>query len=148
MAAAEKSSFLGSLSPWSGVSRNASPSPSKGPPETTTPGKDDIRQIDHSINLRPSPSLRRYPTDCPPLKTSWYYAVDVPKRKPFTPAPAKLTPPTKFVPFSTNDSQAIESAFQALGNSSATNPDLKSDTAAGYVAAKARTIPSMLTGYQ
>jgi hypothetical protein len=131
MAAAEKSSFLGSLSPWSGASRSASPSPSKGPPETPTAGKDEVRHIDHSISVRPSPSLRRYPKDCPPLKTRWYYAVDVPKRKPFTPDSAKLTPPKKFVPFSTNDSQAVESAFQALGNSEGTNPDLKSGTSTG-----------------
>jgi hypothetical protein len=136
MAAAEKSSFLGSLSPWSGVTRSASPSPSpspspsKGPPEASTVGKDEIRQIDHSISLRPSPSLQRYPKDRPPLKTRWFYAVDVPKRKPFTPDSAKLAPPKKFVPFSTNDSQAIECAFQALGTSEHTNPEVKSGTSA------------------
>jgi hypothetical protein len=128
MAAAEKSSFLGSLSPWSGVSRTASPSPSKGPSDAPTTGKDEIRQTDHSISLRPSPFLRRYPKDCPPLKTRWFYAVDVPKRKPFAPDSAKLPAPKKLVPFSTNDSQAIESVFQALGTSEGTNPDVKSGT--------------------
>lgn len=131
MAAAEKSSFLGSLSPWSGVTRSTtpSPSPSKGPFEATM-GNDEVRQIDHSISLRPSPSLRRYPKDCPPLKTKWFYAVDVPKRKPFAPDSATLAPPKKFVPFSTNDSQAIESAFQALGTSEDANPEVKPGTSA------------------
>lgn len=76
--------------------------------------------LDHTINLRPSPSLRKYPRDCPPLKTRWFYAVDVAKRKPFAPelAPdekAKPPPvPKKLVPFSASDSQAIEKAFQSL----------------------------------
>lgn len=133
MAAAEKSSFLGSLSPWSGVSRSASPSatPPKGPSEAPSAIKDETRQVDHSISLRPSPSLRRYPKDCPPLKTRWFYAVDVPKRKPFAPDSAKLPPPKKFVAFSGNDSQAIESAFQALNTGESTNPDLQSGTSTG-----------------
>lgn len=46
----------------------------------------------------------------------WFYAVDVPKRKPFAgQAPAKpLKPPAKFVPFGTRDSREIEAAFQKL----------------------------------
>ena len=114
MAAAEKSSFLGSLSPWSGVSRNASPNPSKGSSEVP---KDDPRLSsanDHSTSLRPSPSLRRYPRDCPPLRTRWFYAVDAPKRKPFTSDSENLTAAKRLVPFSTNDSQAIENEFQTL----------------------------------
>jgi hypothetical protein len=130
MAAAEKSSFLGSLSPWSGVSRSASPGPNtpKGPSEAPTAGKEETRQIDHSVSLKPSPSLRRYPKDCPPLKPRWFYAVDVPKRKSLSPDSAKLPPPKKFVPFSANDSQAIEDAFQALDTSENTNSDLLSGT--------------------
>jgi hypothetical protein len=130
MAAAEKTSFLGSLSPWS-VSRNPSPNPlargaSDAPIETAS--KDENKQVDHSISLRPSPSLRRYPKDCPPLNTRWFYATDVPKRKPFTPDSAKLSAPKKLVPFSIKDSQAIESAFQALDTSSGTNLDVKSSS--------------------
>jgi hypothetical protein len=128
MAATEKTSFLGSLSPWS-VSRNPSPNPlAKGaldaPIEIAS--KDENKQVDHSISLRPSPSLRRYPKDCPPLNTRWFYATDVPKRKPFAPDSAKLSAPKKLVPFSIKDSQAIESAFQALGTGGGTNLDVKS----------------------
>lgn len=64
--------------------------------------------------MRPSPSLRRYPKDCPPLKTRWFYAVDVPKRKPFADSSKAAPVPKKLIPFSSNDSQSIESAFQAL----------------------------------
>ena len=147
MAAAEKTSFLGSLSPWSSVSRSASPShtPLRGPSEVPPVGKDETRQIDHSISLRPSPSLRRYPQDCPPLKTRWFYAVDVPKRKPLAPDSAKPPPPTKFVPFSASDSQAIESAFQALDTSESTNPELHSDPSLGYVASEVHSTTSLLT---
>ena len=123
MAAAEKTSFLGSLSPWSGVSRSATPSPSrapKPPPEQPTlPSTND-----HSVTLRPFPSLRTYPTDCPPLKSRWYYAVDAPKRKPFAADSEKLSAPKKLVPFSANDSQAIEKAFQELGNNDNAQRDL------------------------
>jgi hypothetical protein len=130
MAAADKFSFLGSLSPWSSASRNASPSP--GPPkassEASPGGKDEIRQAGHSISLRPPPSLRRYPPDCLPLKSRWFYAVDVPKRKPFVQDSAKPPEPKKFVAFSTNDSQAIENAFQALCARENSNPDVKSST--------------------
>lgn len=130
MAAAEKSSFLGSLSPWSGLSRNAtpSPSPSKGPSEASNRGRDESRQIGHAVSMRPSASVKRYPPDCPALKIRWCYAVDVPKRKPLSPDSAKLAPPKKFVPFSTNDSQAIEDAFQALGSSENSNLDLNART--------------------
>ncbi|GAD98304.1 DDHD domain-containing protein [Paecilomyces variotii No. 5] len=64
-------------------------------------------------------SLRRYPKDCPPLRTRWFYAVDTPKSKPHLGDQIKentkpLPPPKKFVPFSVKDSQAIETAFQQL----------------------------------
>lgn len=120
MAEANKSSFLGSISPWS---RTSTP-----PPSPFQKSKDDgstLQQssgLDHTISLRPSPSLRRYPKDCPPLKPRWYYAVDVAKRKPFAAEPtaeekAKPPPvPKKLVPFSATDSQNIEKAFQALGD--------------------------------
>ena len=114
-----KASFLGSLSPW------VTPRPSvpKLGSDTEPRQQEPLRQStgdDHAISLRPSPSLRRYPRDCPPLKSRWFYAVDVPKRKPLTPdwsieKPVKPPPsPKKLVPFSASDSLAIENAFQAL----------------------------------
>jgi hypothetical protein len=128
MAAAEKTSFLGSLSPWA-LSRNSSPNPlARGASDSSiaTASKDENKQVDHSVSLRPSPSLRRYPKDCPPLNTRWFYATDAPKRKPFAPDSAKSPPPKKFFPFSIKDSQAIESTFQALDTSGGTNLDGKS----------------------
>jgi hypothetical protein len=130
MAEANKTSFLGSLSSWS---RSTTPPP-KSPLQ---PSKDEnLKQIpaiaDHSISLRPSPSLRRYPRDCPSLRAKWFYAVDVPKRKPFSPEQQPddktkpLPVPKKFVPFSASDSQAIETAFQSLDKNDVT-PDDSSD---------------------
>jgi DDHD domain len=128
MADTTKSSFLGSISPWS-ASRSGTPPP-KSPKAAPEPVKGDGLKpssgLDHSISLRPSPSLKRYPRDCPPLRTRWYYAVDVAKRKPFAPESSpddKTKPPPapkKLVPFSTSDSQAIESAFQSLDRGDAT----------------------------
>lgn len=66
-------------------------------------------------------SMRRYPSDCPPLKVRWFYAVDSPKRKP-SPLEQKkadqkpLPPPKKFVPFPKKDSQSIEGTFQKLSD--------------------------------
>lgn len=80
---------------------------------------------------------RHYPSDCPPLKPRWFYAVDSPKRKPSlndndrkktksksnpntsTSTNTKqdqkpLPPPKKFIAFSLKDSQAIEGTFQSL----------------------------------
>ena len=117
MAEASKTSFLGSMSPWSRSSTPQPKSPRQPPKED---GLKATPALDHSISARPSPSLSRYPRDCPQLNTRWYYAVDVAKRKPFaneTPVEDKSKPlpaPKKLVPFSTTDSQAIENAFQAL----------------------------------
>ena len=122
MADTTKSSFLGSISPWS-ASRSGTPIP-KSPRTAAVPEEDDALKpssgLDHSISLRPSPSLKRYPKDAPPLKTRWYYAVDVAKRKPFAPEQSTAdkvkapVAPKKLVPFSSSDSQAIENAFQSL----------------------------------
>ena len=115
-----KTSFLGSVSPWS-ISRSTTPQPKAAHPETPKP--EALRQSsgeDHAVGLTPSLSFKRYPKDCPPLKARWYYAVDVPKRKGAVSAQsmeeqAKSLPvPKKFVPFSDSDSQAVESAFRAL----------------------------------
>ncbi|KAL9623644.1 MAG: hypothetical protein Q9160_002100 [Pyrenula sp. 1 TL-2023] len=122
MAASEtKTSFLGSISPWAN-SRASTPHPS----DAEIPKKEEPLQksdgLDHSISYRPPPSLRKYPRDCPSLKTRWFYAVDVPKRKPLgtdkLPQDNEKTKavPKKLVPFSALDSQAIETAFQSLAD--------------------------------
>lgn len=126
------SSFLSSISPWSRSNTPPPKSPRQAP-------KDDppLRQstgIDHTISLRPSPSLRRYPKDCPPLNTKWYYAVDVAKRKPFATesgtdeAPKAGTVPKKFVGFSSTDSQAIEKAYQSLDRGDTSQSDASDPT--------------------
>ncbi|KAI9892242.1 MAG: hypothetical protein M1814_001701 [Vezdaea aestivalis] len=72
---------------------------------------------DHVVGNRHHLSLTR-PFDCPDLPVRWFFAVDVPKRKPqaLRPNPtapeAKLAAPKKFEPFSENDSKAIEAAYQ------------------------------------
>lgn len=127
------SSFLSSISPWS---RSSTPPP-KSPRQAPKDEPHQLRQstgIDHTISLRPSPSLRRYPRDCPPLITKWYYAVDVAKRKPFaaesgSEEPAKATTgPKKFVGFSSTDSQAIEKAYQSLDRGDKSQSDTSNPT--------------------
>lgn len=119
MADASKTSFLGAINPWSRTNTPPPKSPKQLPNDEAlkpTSGQD------HAISTRPTPSLRRYPKDCPALKTRWYYAVDVAKRKPFAPEPSpedKDKPaaiPRKWLLFSKSDSQAIENAFQQLGH--------------------------------
>ncbi|KAJ9204009.1 hypothetical protein DTO021D3_8652 [Paecilomyces variotii] len=115
--AEQRSSFLGAISPWSG-SRSTTPHPDGDHLDR----KDGLRRSkgeDHTISHRHRLSLRRYPKDCPPLRTRWFYAVDTPKSKPHLGDQIKdsskpLPPPKKFVPFSVKDSQAIEAAFQRL----------------------------------
>ncbi|KAL1864501.1 hypothetical protein Plec18167_009720 [Paecilomyces lecythidis] len=115
--AEQRSSFLGVISPWSG-SRSTTPHPGGDQLDK----KDGLRRSkgeDHTISHRHRLSLRRYPKDCPPLRTRWFYAVDTPKSKPHLGDQIKentkpLPPPKKFVPFSVKDSQAIETAFQQL----------------------------------
>ncbi|KAK5078486.1 hypothetical protein LTR51_000676 [Lithohypha guttulata] len=119
MAEASKTSFLGTINPWS---RTNTPPP-KSPKQL--PAKEEPLKptsgLDHAISTRPTPSSRRYPKDCPTLKPRWYYAVDVAKRKPFAPelsAEDREKPkniPRKWVLFSEKDSKAVESAFQQLG---------------------------------
>lgn len=126
-------SFLGSLSPWA----RATTPPPKSPQVKPLSQPEGLKQssgIDHAISIRPSPSLQRYPRDCPPLKAKWYYAVDVAKRKPFaaesSSPEAKKTPalPKKFVAFSNTDSQALERAFLSLDRGDATHDDASPTT--------------------
>ncbi|TVY92457.1 putative phospholipase, mitochondrial [Lachnellula willkommii] len=62
---------------------------------------------------------KEYPHDCPVLNVRWFYAVDVPKRKPKLlsngrPEEKPAAAPKKFVTFSAHDSRAIETAYQKL----------------------------------
>ena len=74
---------------------------------------------DHTISHRHRLSLRKYPRDCPRLRPQWFHAVDVPKRRPNLSGVVKKDEkppgvPKKYSSFSTNDSKAIEAAFQKL----------------------------------
>lgn len=120
MAGADQKSFLGTFSPWN-TPRSSTPAPDRAP------GTDVLQRSqgeDHTITHRHRLSWRHYPSDCPPLKVRWYYAVDSPKRKPALidekkPDQKKSDqksppPPKKFIPFSLKDSQSIEATFQKL----------------------------------
>ena len=132
-----KSTFLGSISPWN-VSRGTTPKPKEESADTKRK-EEHLRKStgqDHTPSNRPLPSPRRYPSDCPPLKTRWYYAVDVPKRKPLLPeqtADEKNKPPIvpkKFTPFSASDSVSIENAFQKLALQDASDSDTRGEAPA------------------
>ncbi|KAL2262895.1 hypothetical protein VTK26DRAFT_9100 [Humicola hyalothermophila] len=112
---AEKSylaSAVDSINPWAG-SRSAAPAP-KDPQPPIPPSNSG----DHTTNPFYGQSFSRYPPDCPPLKVRWFHAADVPKRKPKfmlgrANSDAKPVQPKKFVAFSTEDSRAIEAAYQS-----------------------------------
>ncbi|KAF2260793.1 DDHD-domain-containing protein [Lojkania enalia] len=111
----------------------------------STSGMGTQRGGDHIVSHRHWVSLKKYPKDCPPLVVRWFHAVDVrkpsyspcakspkvkstnnrlqkiPKRKPFgattAPAPDKPAPrPKKWIPFSADDSRALETSFQKLAD--------------------------------
>ena len=120
--AANKSSLASTIFPWS---RSNTPPP-KSPlqkPNDKSPALQQSDGLDHTISIGPR-SLPRYPKDCPVLKARWYYAVDVPKRKPLAQDSAledKTKPPQipkRFVPFSTSDSVNIERTFQTFAQRS------------------------------
>lgn len=134
------SSAVESLSPWS-TPRNTTPKPKEDPAAAllqTTP-----QVTDHSVSHHRGISLRKYPSDCPPLKTRWFYAVDTPKRKPKLLKDAKpetkpLPPAKKFAPFSVRDSRSIEAGYQRFieeeedaGTSPSRPIDLTNDTESG-----------------
>ena len=122
-----KSSLLGSIPRWNN-SQNTSLKPDSDEGGTLKDkDKDRDRLVqssgrDHTQSMRPLPSPRRYPSDCPPLKTRWFYAVDVAKRKPNTTDEQSndngkaQTVPKKFTAFSASDSMSIEAAFQKLAD--------------------------------
>ncbi|KAF7712881.1 DDHD domain-containing protein [Penicillium ucsense] len=118
MAGPEQKSFLGNLSPWS-TPRSATPLSSDRPAGSNPDVLQRSQGEDHTVTHRHKVSSRYYPSDCPPLKARWYYAVDSPKRKLAIPDQKKSEqkpppPPKKFVQFSRSDSQAIEATFQKL----------------------------------
>ncbi|KAJ8102497.1 DDHD domain-containing protein [Lipomyces tetrasporus] len=74
--------------------------------------------VDHTVPYRHRMSHRDLPPDTPPLVIRWYFATDVPKRKPFVDKDWKPPkPPSKFVPFSVTDSRNIEAAYQQKDDS-------------------------------
>lgn len=110
--------LLESWSPWPSRSNTPKPGQSKGDGSVATAL--NVQQgNDRALRSRFRFALRHYPPDCPPSQVQWYYAVDVPKRKPFPlEQPPKDTLPTsnpkKYAAFSSRDSNAIESAFRQL----------------------------------
>ncbi|KAK9367512.1 DDHD domain-containing protein [Lipomyces kononenkoae] len=69
--------------------------------------------VDHTVPYRHRMSLQDLPPDTPPLVVRWFFATDIPKRKPFADKDWKSPkPPSKFVPFSVTDSRSIETAYQ------------------------------------
>ncbi|KAF8464392.1 DDHD domain-containing protein [Kalaharituber pfeilii] len=84
---------------------------------TPKPYNFDKPANDHTVPLRPRLSQKEYPPDCPPLNVRWFYAVDVPKSTTFPTIDQASKPPkpaSKYVPFSSRDSHAIESTFSRL----------------------------------
>lgn len=73
---------------------------------------------DHAISHNRGSHRHQYPKDCPPSNVRWFFAVDLPKRKPNASATTtrKTTsgPPKKYSAFSVKDSKSIENAFQSF----------------------------------
>lgn len=104
-----------------GNSRSSTPKPAS----TSLPGEGSGLKNQHggyqTTHQWHGLSSKRYPSDCPPLNARWFYAVDIPKRKPkllkTNPDDTKRLPaPKKFVTFSAHDSRAIEAAYQQLAD--------------------------------
>ncbi|KAI4261207.1 MAG: hypothetical protein L6R42_003591 [Xanthoria sp. 1 TBL-2021] len=108
--------LLESWSPW--PSRSNTPKPGQIGDGSTPTGSSLQQGTDHSLKSRFRFTPRHHPPDCPPAQIKWYYAVDVPKRKPLPleqpPKGAPVTIPKKYVAFSVRDSRSIESAFRRL----------------------------------
>lgn len=128
MSTPENQSYLAAginkLSPW-GTRAGSPVTKQQDAPEQSSGdiGLKQQRGGDHKVSHRHRLSLKRYPRDCPPLRVQWFFAVDIPKRKPIysdkplgkpegVEAPKAL--PKKYAPFSKKDSRAIETAFHNL----------------------------------
>ncbi|KAK8124585.1 DDHD domain-containing protein [Apiospora kogelbergensis] len=123
-------SAVDSINPWNtsrSTSRSNTPTPKEKemppPPPKPTPAPNPSKKADdHSINTIYGQSLRKYPSDCPPLNVMWFHAVDVPKRKPQLikgkkekeKEDTKPAVPKKFLAFTKNDSRSIEGVYQKL----------------------------------
>ncbi|KAF1356514.1 DDHD domain-containing protein [Delphinella strobiligena] len=124
----QSQSYLAKLTPWGGRS---SPAPRPAPNPNPNPGSDaesasgdlglkQTKGSDHRVSHRHRLSSRSYPRDCPPLLPQWFFATDVPKRRPSPLEQSSTEPekprlaPKKYAPFSKTDSKAIEAAFQRL----------------------------------
>ena len=72
------SSAVESLNPWGPRSTTPTPGGEKheppSPASTVAPSNDPQ---DHAVGQLYGQSVRRYPTDCPPLRVQWFHAVDV-----------------------------------------------------------------------
>ncbi|KAL8951105.1 MAG: hypothetical protein Q9222_002909 [Ikaeria aurantiellina] len=109
--------LLESWSPWPSRTSTPKPGQSKADGANTT-ASNLQRGLDHTIKPKFRFNPRHYPPDCPPAQIKWYYAVDVPKRKPYPleqpPKGAPTVNPKKYITFSPRDSRAIESGFRKL----------------------------------
>ena len=111
-------SYLARLSPFT---RSPAMPPSKGKDGEPEPLQRQQQGQDHVAAHRHRSTPRKYPSDCPPLRPQWFYAIDQPKRRP-DPAGFRetgrenqpLPPPKKYTTFSTRDSKAIEAAYRKL----------------------------------
>lgn len=139
MSTPENQSYLASsitkFSPWAGRSPASKPVAAKD--GDVKPMSLNLKQqqkgADHRLSHRRGPSLRNYPPDCPPLTVQWFFAIDIPKRRP-NPAggPVKDTAktlgvPKKYAAFSPNDSRAIETAFLKLVGNEKVDPNAALD---------------------
>jgi hypothetical protein len=78
------SAAVESISPWGG-SRSSTPKPAPantGPREGS--GLKNQHGGDHHTQHWHGLSLKRYPSDCPPLNARWFYAVDVCNKHPIS----------------------------------------------------------------
>ncbi|KAL8728658.1 MAG: hypothetical protein Q9181_005271 [Wetmoreana brouardii] len=138
--------LLESWSPW--PSRTNTPKPGQPKENGSRPPTPNIQQgTDHALKSRFRFSPRLYPRDCPSAQIKWYYAVDIPKKKPLPleqpPRDAPATAPKKYVAFSARDSRAIESAFRRLVDEedTVTQRDLRGENGGDVGLGRAKTIP-------
>ena len=113
------------LSPWGPRSPVTKPQQDTSEQSSGDIGLKQQRGGDHKVSHRHRLSLKRYPRDCPPMRVQWFFAVDVPKRKPlYSDKPlgkvegveAPKVVPKKYAPFSRKDSRAIEKTFHRLSS--------------------------------
>lgn len=121
----DSQSYLSKLSPWTGRAPTPklaqAPAPSSEPEAASADlGLKQSKGHDHKVTHRHRLSRREYPRDCPPTLVQWFFATDVPKRRPNPSEQPNKEPekprvaPKKYAPFSKTDSKAIEAASQKL----------------------------------